>query len=359
MTVRPIYRYNDVTSNTTIKKEIGVGVQFIENGIFTSTLTTTSQIKNQLINYILTNPGEIFFNPKFVLSVLSRAQVEIPKNPKIRKDFFKKLSLNVRSQTGQKNFIEDGIKRSLPYKKFLSTYFKKRKLPTELLAIPFLESSFNPLAQSKVNALGIWQFMPLISSYYVPRRTRHVDYRFNVGVASVAAAFLMSENFQITKSWDLAVTAYNSGTRHLLKTKRKLGNKNVNLQAIIENSDSRHFGFASKNFYSEFLALVHALAYREKFYSDISSEQRVDIHNDLRFFITKCNVNLLSDLNTFQLDDFSFHNHHASHKKLPKGFIVTSKSDLPKNKFYEINSSDLLKTKPKNWYKFITRSKCG
>ena len=65
MTVRPIYRYADITSNTTIKKEIGVGVQFIENGIFTSTLTTTSQIKNQLINYILTNPGEIFFNPNF------------------------------------------------------------------------------------------------------------------------------------------------------------------------------------------------------------------------------------------------------------------------------------------------------
>jgi phage baseplate assembly protein W len=65
MTVRPIYRYADITSNTTTKKEIGVGVQFIENGIFTSTLTTTSQVKNQLINYILTNPGESLFNPNF------------------------------------------------------------------------------------------------------------------------------------------------------------------------------------------------------------------------------------------------------------------------------------------------------
>ena len=65
MAVRPIYRYNDVTSNATIKKEIGVGVQFVENGIFTSTITTASQTKNQLINYLLTNPGERFFDPGF------------------------------------------------------------------------------------------------------------------------------------------------------------------------------------------------------------------------------------------------------------------------------------------------------
>jgi hypothetical protein len=65
MAVRPIYRYNDITSNATIKKEIGVGVQFVENGVFTSTITTASQTKNQLINYLLTNPGERFFDPGF------------------------------------------------------------------------------------------------------------------------------------------------------------------------------------------------------------------------------------------------------------------------------------------------------
>jgi hypothetical protein len=64
MTVRPIYRYEDVVKNTA-KREIGIGIQFIENGVFTSTYTTTSQTKNQLINYILTNPGERLFDPGF------------------------------------------------------------------------------------------------------------------------------------------------------------------------------------------------------------------------------------------------------------------------------------------------------
>lgn len=65
MSVRPIYRYADVINTNTVKKEIGIGIQFVENGVFTSTYTTTSQTKNQLINYILTNPGERFFNPGF------------------------------------------------------------------------------------------------------------------------------------------------------------------------------------------------------------------------------------------------------------------------------------------------------
>ena len=66
MSSRPIYRYNDLTPNATTKpREIGISVQFLENGIFQSTYTTKSQVKNQLINYILTNPGERFFDPAF------------------------------------------------------------------------------------------------------------------------------------------------------------------------------------------------------------------------------------------------------------------------------------------------------
>lgn len=319
----------------------------------------SEKLKSLRKNLFDLSNNQLTSDSQSILTILKRSRIEIPEDIKLRKEFFKKLSENVRSQTGQKNFIEEGIKRSLPYNRFLSTYFTRKKLPTELLAIPFLESSFNPLAQSKVNALGIWQFMPLISSYYVPRRTRQVDYRYNVGVASVAAAFLMTENFQVTRSWDLAVTAYNSGTKHLLKTKRKLGNKSVSLQDIIENSDSKHFGFASKNFYSEFLALVHALAYREKFYPESSIKDRNDIARDLKFFITKCRVDLLSDLDTYQLDDLTFHNHHTSLKKLPRGFIIISKSDLPKDKFHEIHPDDLVKSKPKTWHKFVSRSKCG
>jgi membrane-bound lytic murein transglycosylase D len=275
--------------------------------------------------------------------------------------FFTKLKNNLRSQTGQKNFIRDGVIRSLPYQHFITTYFTDHKIPKELFSIPFLESSFNPLAESKVNALGVWQFMPLIASYYVPKRTNNTDYRSNVGVASLSAGFLLSENFRIMKSWDMAVTAYNSGTKHLLKTKRALANKDVNLEKIIKHSDSNHFGFASKNFYSEFLALAHTLAYREELFDNIHKSDRSDVDDDLHFYMLKCSTRIDKLLNEGQLDDVKFHNHQINNFKseLPRGLIITAKSNLPKTKFFHIPYKELLKIKPKDWDRFLRNQSCS
>lgn len=65
---RPIYRYNEVTGSgrfQTTKRELGISVQFLVGSVFQSTYTTKDVTKNQLVNYILTNPGERFFNPTF------------------------------------------------------------------------------------------------------------------------------------------------------------------------------------------------------------------------------------------------------------------------------------------------------
>tara|TARA_R110000822_G_scaffold72003_1_gene173431 strand:+ start:622 stop:1029 length:408 start_codon:yes stop_codon:yes gene_type:complete len=65
MAIRPIYRYNELSGSNAIKKEIGIQVQFQDSGVFKSTYTTQQKVKNQLINFILTNPGERFFNAGF------------------------------------------------------------------------------------------------------------------------------------------------------------------------------------------------------------------------------------------------------------------------------------------------------
>jgi membrane-bound lytic murein transglycosylase D len=298
---------------------------------------------------------------KKIFQILNQANIQIPSNKEERISFFQKLRKNIRTQTGQKNFIRDGIKRSLPYQSFITRYFNQRKLPRELIAIPFLESSFNPRAQSKVNALGAWQFMPLISSYFVPYRTDKYDYRSNVGVASVAAGFLMSENYQIMKSWDLAVTAYNSGTKHLLRTKRKLSSSKVNLQDVIENSNSDHFGFASKNFYSEFLALAHTLAYREELFENLHTSDRDDVEDELKFFISKCKINFRKKLSNEILDDIIFHNDQVSDKltSIPRGFIFTTKATLPAEYFIQVSEHDMLKRRPKDWDKVLKRHSCS
>lgn len=62
---RPIYSYNELTSSFSRQREIGISLEFITPQVFTSTYTTKQQTKNQLVNFILTNPGERFFNPAF------------------------------------------------------------------------------------------------------------------------------------------------------------------------------------------------------------------------------------------------------------------------------------------------------
>lgn len=322
------------------------------------------KIKNDL-KFLAHNPFSLDQDSKNIYRTLKEAGIQLPIKKLDRMAFFNKLKDNIRTQTGQRNFIKDGIIRSLPYKTFLNKYFAEHKLPPELLAVPFLESSFNPKAESKVGAMGTWQFMPLIASYYVPKRSisPQFDYRSNVGVISVAAAVLMKENFQLMKSWDMAVTAYNSGTKHLLKTKRELAStkKDINLEAVIKHSDSQHFGFASKNFYSEFLALVHALAYEEELFSDIHRDDRYNMEDDLDFYMTKCSLKFEKTLDPTQLDDVLYHNQHINQSKqsYPRGTIVTSKEKLPANKFFKISLKQMMDHKPKDWSKLLGNQSCS
>ena len=47
------------------RKAVGVSLPFNGSGVFNSTYTTRDQIKSNIINYILTNPGERVFDPNF------------------------------------------------------------------------------------------------------------------------------------------------------------------------------------------------------------------------------------------------------------------------------------------------------
>ncbi len=321
-----------------------------------------TKIKDDL-KELARNPYSLSSDSKVIYRSLKEAGVSLPLKKVDRQKFFRKLRENIRTQTGQRNFIKDGIIRSLPYKPFLEKYFAKRGLPRELLAVPFLESSFNPVAQSKVAALGTWQFMPLIASYYVPKKTSQIDYRSNVGVISIAAANLMRENIQLMKSWDMAVTAYNSGTKHLLKTRRELASSRakIDLEDIIKHSDSQHFGFASKNFYSEFLALVHALAYEEEIFAGLHRKDRYNMEEILDFYIAKCSLRLDKSLNEKQLDDVRYHNHQLDDLKqsIPRGAIITTKEVLPSSKFFKLKFNQLIESKPKDWGKYLKNQSCS
>jgi membrane-bound lytic murein transglycosylase D len=90
-----------------------------------------------------------------------------------------------------------------------------------------------------------------------------VDERLDPYRASLAAARLLEQNHRVTGSWPLAITAYNPGASGLRRAARKLGTKDI--VKIVRKYRSRTFGFASRNFYVEFLA-ANIVASNPEFY---------------------------------------------------------------------------------------------
>lgn len=158
----------------------------------------------------------------------------------------------LRFQLGQSDRFLQGIYYSGRYLKEMEKIFRDRGLPVELTRLPFVESSFNVKARSRVGASGIWQFMRYTGRRFMRVRGA-VDERNDPLRATAGAARLFRINFEMLKSWPLAITGYNHGPAGVQRVVKKF-----NTNDIVELVDERHgrFGFASANFYACFLAAL-------------------------------------------------------------------------------------------------------
>lgn len=302
---------------------------------------------------------------KGILAAIKRSK-KIPKSWKKRNYFFKKLAQNIRTQTGQRDMIYKGMLRAKPYFDYLYKTIESFKIPRELLAITFLESSFNPKAYSKVGAAGAWQFMPYISSLFMPKRNKYIDYRLNIIISSISAFHLLKQNKMVLRSWDMAVTAYNSGTKHLIKAKKKFKKvKHLNLEYILEHYNHAHLGFASKNFYAEFLALVHVLAYKEVIYplkGFQDSKTRFNTDN-LNIFISKCTTRPTRIFKLLEKSSPNFKELNAQFRypkrKVIRGNFYVSDINLNSKKYYKVSTEKILKLYPKKWPQLVYKKRCG
>ncbi len=162
---------------------------------------------------------------------------------------------NIRLQMGLKDRMLEAIKISGRYFPMIEKVFESEGIPKELSRIVFVESSFNIYAQSSVGASGLWQIMPRVSKKY-NYMTPSQDLRNHPFYSTQLAATILKENYAILKSWPLAVTGYNHGVGSMRKVINKF--KSNDIAFLVNNSNSKKgLGFASKNFYSTFLAALH------------------------------------------------------------------------------------------------------
>ena len=181
-------------------------------------------------------------------SRIAGAMAHIPDRNK-----YSKAALSLRIQRGQKEFIEKGLAMVQPYAAHIEAAFQAQGLPGELAYLSFVESSFNVNAVSKVGASGVYQLMPEVARSFM-KISDTIDERRDPIKSAQAAARILRSNLNLLGDWPLAITAYNHGA---VGVKRAVARAHTrDLVLINERYQARSFGFASKNFYCEFLGVL-------------------------------------------------------------------------------------------------------
>ncbi len=190
------------------------------------------------------------------------------------KHSYSELKANLRSQCGQRDNVMKGLLAAEAFLPRLEQVFASQGVPAELTRLSLVESSFDLRAYSRAGAVGVWQFMPDTGKrMLLINKSAGIDERLSPIKSSVAAARLLRENYQRFKNWPLAVTSYNHGLKGLMKFGRSKASRGFREIAHLFEpcSGVSPLGWAGRNYYAEFLAMVHAEAYRGLFYGEVPS----------------------------------------------------------------------------------------
>ncbi len=185
---------------------------------------------------------------------------------------FRRAANDVRFQLGQKDRFARGIVRSGAWLARIKKIFRSQGVPEDLVYLAHVESSFNPRAYSKFGAAGIWQFTRSTGRLYMDVGYV-VDERRDPLASSRAAARLLADNYRVLKNWPLAITAYNHGIGGMLKAVKKKGD----YCRIYQEYRGPGFGFASRNFYSEFLAARKVAKNYRRFFPNLVLDTPDDV----------------------------------------------------------------------------------
>jgi len=199
----------------------------------------------------------------------------------------------IRCQDGNRDRFLEGLQRYGAYRDVVVAALQEASLPTDLQFLPFVESSYDPMARSRVGAAGLWQIMPRTGRLLGLRIDASVDERLDPAQASRAAArYLADSRDSLTalarkRKPDAAhpevnpfvVTSYNYGVGGMARALRQFGPDFVQ---VLERYRGRSFQVAVKNFYASFLAARHVALNAHAYFGAVAvhpplSEHRVDL----------------------------------------------------------------------------------
>lgn len=156
----------------------------------------------------------------------------------------------VRSQRGTRDRFRRGLEISGRYDLQFRKVFRDAGLPEDLAYLPHVESSFQVAAKSSAGAVGLWQFTKSAAQTFMPGHESPED-RMDPYISAYGAARYLTSAYRKLGNWPAAVTSYNHGIGGMNRAQNTVGSDFVR---IVDTYSGPAFGFASRNYYAQFLA---------------------------------------------------------------------------------------------------------
>ena len=221
--------------------------------------------RNLLDRMALKNPAEFTAPEQRVARLLEEVEDEAK---------YTRARERLRTQSGVRTSMARSIERSGKYLPRIRETLEYYGVPLEIAYLPHVESSFRPDIRSHAGALGLWQFTRDTGRRFLTI-TNDLDERLDPFAASVAAARFLRDNASKLGSWPLAVVSYNHGLAGVMRAKDRLGTSEV--AKVLHEYDGPRFGFASQNFYCEFLAVLEIAGAQDSYFPDVVPEQPLHV----------------------------------------------------------------------------------
>ena len=179
---------------------------------------------------------------------------------------YREAATRLRFQLGQSDRFKAGLIRAGAFQTVIRRMLRGHGVPDDLAHLPHVESSFQAHAYSKSGAAGMWQFIPSTGRRFLT--IDHVlDERLSPMESTQAAARLLRQNYDKLGTWPLAITAYNHGAAGMNRAVKVMGSSDI--ATICHEYTGRYFGFASRNFYAQFLAARRVANSREHYFGPL------------------------------------------------------------------------------------------
>lgn len=190
-------------------------------------------------------------------------------------------------------------KRAEPYLHLILDEVEAKQIPGELALLPVVESAFQPNANSRVEASGLWQFMPGTGRMFGLQQNSWYDGRRDVYASTKAATTYLkqlSETFD--GDWLLALASYNWGKGNVKKSIER--NENHNLPT---DYWSLHMPEETANYVPRLLAIAKIFANADDYNINLH-----DIPNKPYFEVvnidSQLNLHKAAEMANMSLQDF-------------------------------------------------------